>query len=57
MMSLNLLKINEQNSLRAQKDLLIIVNCKVRDLTQRKRGEMDAANKNDGGKSNSPLSQ
>lgn len=29
MMSLNLLKINEQNSLRAQKDLLIIVNCKI----------------------------
>lgn len=35
-MSLNLLKINEQNSLRAWKDLLIIVNCKMRDLTQRK---------------------
>lgn len=34
-MSLNLLKINEQNSLRARKDLLIIVNCKMRDLTQK----------------------
>lgn len=33
-MSLNLLKINEQNSLRARKDLLIIVNCKMRDLTK-----------------------
>lgn len=34
-MSLNLLKINEQNSLRARKDLLIIVNCKMRDLAQK----------------------